>query len=159
MMLRLIIVVLLSLVAWATMQPGKHWPAAMKEQFLMNWTWSGLSLRAFCRQHDPPVPYSTAHDWKTNNLAYGNNDSVKDLIGIETRGRNRILHIQDIAILINIVAQHPTYFLFEIQQELNVLAGKWVSIRTIWLTFKRLHINRIKITKLSCFEKYCKCEM
>ena len=131
-----------------TMQRGRHWSPAMKEQFLLDWQLSGRSLYYFCQHHDPPVAYSTAKDWRNIYEMFGNIDHVADVLGFEPRGRKATLDMADIVTIIDIIARHPTWYLYEVQDEFTQLTNKNVSLKSIWEAFNKFKITKKKITKL-----------
>ncbi|KAG1906759.1 uncharacterized protein F5891DRAFT_1125554 [Suillus fuscotomentosus] len=58
------------------------------------------------------------------------------------QGRRHSLTVNDIAFITTILRHRPTIYLDELQQELCSRHGVFVSIPTLFRTFRRLHVNR-----------------
>ena len=125
------------------------WDWHFKEQFLLDWSNSQLSLRQFCLTHDAAVPYTTAVDWVLVYDQLGTIEPMKNVIGYETRGRDRLLNVNEISILLDIIGNHPTWYYYEVRQEFFFLTGRVVTEGTLRNALCNLGFSHKKITKFS----------
>ena len=149
-MLKILALLLLTLTSITTVYSVKfHRPWQIKRKFLYDWSHTPHTLYYFAANYTPRIPYTTAREWVQIYQTFGTIQPMKLVIGYETRGRNRVVTVEDLVILVHIIANHPTYYNFEIQQEFYYITNKILSISTIFQTLFRLNITRKKISQLS----------
>ena len=122
-----------------------HYPWLYKHLFLKLWASSNIPWTAWCNQL--MIPESTARDWRNQYIHLGTVEPLKNIIGFETRGRNRTLNLHDMLILIDIIAQHPTYTYVEICEELGFILNRNISLSCVRSSMMRFGFSRKKIFK------------
>ena len=146
---RIITFLLITICSLPTTAVKYHRDWRVKLRFITDFAHSQHSLHYFSAHYIPPIPYTTARDWIDNYLTFGTTRGMAHIINYETRGRNRAISGGELIVLIQIIAMHPTYHIFELQDDFLYLTGKFVSISSIKRALKSIGYKRKKITKLS----------
>ena len=146
----IIAIILCSIVAfdvvWRVAAP--HYSVEFKDLLLRVWCNTDTSLNEIATVFD--VPESTLRGWKNQVLEYGTIQTTKEIVGFETRGRDRIQDLDDICILLDCVAENPLLYYDELNDEYQRRGGSPVCDNTIRNTFTRLGVTRKQIWKYVC---------